>query len=545
MIYSAGPGPKANQHSAAETWMAMNSSDDCDLFIVGGGINGCGIARDAAGRGMKVKLAEMGDLGSATSSASTKLFHGGLRYLEHFEFRLVRESLIEREVLLSAMPHISWPLRFILPYDPGDRRSRLAAILPAKGRRRPAWMLRTGLFLYDHLGGRRILPGSNSLDLTDSQEGTPLNSRFEFGFEYSDCWVNDSRLVALNARDACERGAVIMVRTKVESGQRSNGRWLVKTRNTRTGEINVHASRAVVNAGGPWVAEVHRDALGLRTSSNVRLVRGSHIVTPRLYDHDKCYILLGDDGRVVFTIPYENGFTLIGTTDAEHENPDDPPECTIEERNYLIDIVNRSFLRRTEPDDVVWSYSGVRPLHDDGVGNASAVTRDYSLEVDERDGAPALSVFGGKITTYRRLAENAVDRLSAHFPGLQGKWTAGVPLPGGDFSVDGFANLVSEICKEHPYLLPGQATRLARAYGTDSRAILEGSRCPEDLGVRFGDQLTAKEVTWMIEQEFACTAEDILWRRSKLGLTMPKSDQEALDRFLSERLQETRTVDSH
>ena len=545
VIYSAGLGRKANQHGTADIWMTMDSSDDCDLFIVGGGINGCGIARDAAGRGMKVKLAEMGDLGSATSSASTKLFHGGLRYLEHFEFRLVRESLIEREVLLSAMPHISWPLRFVLPYDPGDKRSRLAAIVPAKGHRRPAWMLKMGLFLYDHLGGRKILPGSNSLDLTASQEGSPLNSRFEFGFEYSDCWVNDSRLVALNARDAWERGAVIMVRTKVESGQRNDGRWLIKTRNTSTGEINVHASRAVVNAGGPWVAEVHRDALGLQTASKVRLVRGSHIVTPRLYDHDKCYILLGDDGRVVFTIPYENDFTLIGTTDAEHGNPDVPPECTIEERNYLIDIVNRSFLRPIAPDDVVWSYSGVRPLHDDGAGSASAVTRDYSLEVDERDGAPALSVFGGKITTYRRLAENAVDRLSAHFPGLQGKWTAGVPLPGGDFPVDGFANLVSELCKEHPFLLPSQATRLARAYGTDSRAMLDGSRCHEDLGKRFGDQLTVKEVAWMIEREFARTAEDILWRRSKLGLTMSKVDQEALDRFISEGMHEFNTMGTH
>ncbi len=519
----------------------MTSDSECDLFIIGGGINGCGIARDAAGRGLAVKLAEMADLGSATSSASTKLFHGGLRYLEHFEFRLVREALIEREMLLRAMPHISWPMRFVLPHAPEPRAFR-NGLLPWRRGKRPAWMIRAGLFLYDNLGGRELLPGTRRLDLRRAPEGIPLQERFQLGFEYSDCWVDDARLVVLNARDAAERGAEIMVRTKVRSARRRQGRWEVETEDLFTGRTGTHLARAAVNAAGPWAAEILSGRMGLASRSRVRLVRGSHIVIRRLYEHDRSYILQSDDRRVIFVIPYENEFTLIGTTDTEHDSPDCKPCCTREEREYLLGVINSHFRRKIDDSDVVWSFSGIRPLHDDGSNSASSVTRDYTLELDVAGGAPALSVFGGKITTYRRLAENALNRLSPHFEGLTGGWTAGVPLPGGDFAHDGMPKLEAGLLKTYPFLNDDWARRLARSYGTDAAYVLGQAETANDLGAEFTGNLTASEVSWMVDREFARTAEDILWRRSKLGLHATPEEDTALEHYLKAYLNRPDTV---
>jgi len=364
-----------------------------DLFIIGGGINGCGIARDAAGRGLSVRLAEMNDLASATSSASTKLFHGGLRYLEYFEFRLVREALIEREVLLRAMPHISWPMRFVLPYHPSMRfesdtptSKLLTTVMPWMKGRRPAWLIRLGLFMYDHLGGRKILPATSTVSLKGTPEGVPLEDRFETAYEYSDCWVQDSRLVVLNARDAEARGAKIMTRTKVLSAARDGDLWRVEVEDTRTGETATHFARMLVNAGGPWVGDIIHEKVHLNVKEGVRLVRGSHIVTRRLYDHDKCYFFQGTDGRIIFAIPYEEDFTLIGTTDAEHLDPDKRPDCSPEEQQYLIDFANRYFKQEITAEDVVWTYSGVRPLYDDGASSATAATRDYTSRSRARAG---------------------------------------------------------------------------------------------------------------------------------------------------------------
>jgi len=521
----------------------MTGTDDVsDLFIIGGGINGCGIARDAAGRGLSVTLAEMNDLASATSSASTKLFHGGLRYLEYFEIRLVREALIEREVLLRAMPHISWPMRFVLPYhrdmrfDSDTPTSRLLnTVLPWMKGRRPAWLIRLGLFLYDHLGGRKILPGTRTLDLTDAPEGTPLQDRFARAFEYSDCWVGDSRLVVLNARDAEARGAQILTRTRVVSAERADGLWRITLEDAETGARQVRRARMLVNAAGPWVGDIIQSTIRLNSSEGVRLVRGSHIVTRRLYDHDKCYFFQGTDGRIIFTIPYERDFTLIGTTDAEHADTSVAPEITPEERRYLIDFANQYFDRPISEDDVVWTYSGVRPLYDDGASSASAATRDYTLSVDASGGAPVLNIFGGKITTYRRLAESALERIGAHLSVTKGPWTAGVAMPGGDFPVDGVDDLVDDLLTRHPFLTRDWALRLVRAYGTEARAVLGSARCPEDLGRDFGATLTEAEVAWQMDHEFARRAEDVVWRRTKLGLRMTADQIAALDRFMADR----------
>ena len=517
---------------------------DCDLFIIGGGVNGCGIARDAAGRGLSVILAEKGDLGSATSSSSTKLFHGGLRYLEYFEFRLVRESLIERERLLRAMPHISWPMRFVIPHDPVAVTSQGTGPFPWQQGRRPAWMIRTGLFLYDNLGGRQLLPGTRTLDLSSSQEGKPLSDRFIRGFEYSDCWVEDSRLVVLNARDAAARSAEVMVRTIVRKAQRQGGLWEIEIEDAETGSCSIRHARALVNAGGPWVVEILESRLGLTTPSRVRLVRGSHIVIRRLYDHPKCYLLQGTDGRVVFTIPYESDFTLVGTTDTDHADPDITPECSPEESRYLLDIVNQNFRKEVGSDDIVWTYSGVRPLHDDGAGRASAVTRDYSLELDVEGGAPVLNVFGGKITTYRKLAEQALDRLAPFFPSLPGRWTADAPLPGGGFPVNGAEKLVADLIEDYAFLSDALARRLVRAYGTEARLVLGNAGRAEELGPDFGAGLTGSEVDWLVDQEFARSSEDILWRRSKLGLRLEQIDVAALESHIESRRSQAGRVGS-
>lgn len=510
-----------------------------DIFVIGGGINGCGIARDATGRGLSVALAEMNDLASATSSASTKLFHGGLRYLEYFEIRLVREALTERETLLKAMPHISWPMRFVLPYHSDMRfegdtpTSRiLGIVMPWLRGRRPAWLIRLGLFLYDHLGGRKILPATATLDLRNSPEGLPLQDKFIKAYEYSDCWIEDSRLVALNARDAVARGAKIMTRTKVTGAKRVDDMWEITLENTDTGVVTTTHARMLINAAGPWVGDVIHEKIHIDSTEDVRLVRGSHIVTRRLFDHDKCYFFQGTDGRIIFAIPYETDFTLIGTTDADHAGPSQRPVCTPEERDYLIKFANGYFKAAITADDVVWTYSGVRPLYDSGASSATAATRDYTLKVNATGGAPVLNVFGGKITTYRRLAESAMHKVKPYFPDLADDWTAGVTLPGGDFTVDAFDSLVDQLAQDYPFLSPAHARRLMRAYGTEARDMLGKAESHTDLGRDFGATLFAAEVTWLMQKEFAQRAEDVVWRRSKLGLRMTAQQITALDDWM-------------
>jgi len=513
-----------------------------DIFVIGGGINGCGIARDAAGRGLSVTLAEMGDLAQATSSASTKLFHGGLRYLEYFEVRLVREALVERETLLRAMPHISWPMRFVLPYHTDMRfetetpASKLVSLfMPWMKGRRPAWMIRLGLFMYDTLGGREILPGTRTVDLRADPAGKPLKDKFEKAFEYSDCWIEDSRLVALNARDAALRGARVLVRTRVVSADRAADHWVVTVEDVETGARSDHRAKVLVNAGGPWVQDVIRTKIRLNSTEGVRLVRGSHIVTKRLFDHDKCYFFQGSDGRIIFAIPYETDFTLIGTTDKDHEGDPKEARCTDEEAEYLCRFASEYFTTPVTRDDVVWTYSGVRPLYDDGAKSATAATRDYVLSFDTA-GAPVLNVFGGKITTYRRLAESALAKIAGHLAPKSGAWTAGVALPGGDFAVDAFETLVAGLQAGHPFLSDRWARRLVRAYGSDAERLLQGAGATEELGRDFGATLTEVEVRWLIEHEFARRAEDVVWRRSKLGLRLTPDQVAALDDWMRAEL---------
>jgi glycerol-3-phosphate dehydrogenase len=511
-------------------------SADFDVFIIGGGINGCGIARDAAGRGLKVGLAEMNDLGSATSSASTKLFHGGLRYLEFFEFGLVRKALVEREVLLRNMPHISWPMRFVLPYHKDMRFENdtptsklLSTVMPWMKGRRPAWLIRLGLFLYDNLGGRKILPGTKTVDLTTADTGKPLKGKFQRAYEYSDCWVEDARLVVLNARDAEARSATIMTRTKVISAARVDGQWEIVTEHD--GVQQTYTTRSLVNAGGPWVENIVRDVARLNTSEGVRLVRGSHIVTKKLFDHDKSYFFQGEDGRIIFAIPYEMDFTLIGTTDAEHENLSEKPYATEAEQDYLCAFASQYFEKPVTRDDIVWTYSGVRPLYDDGAKSATAATRDYVLSLDE-NGAPLLNIFGGKITTYRKLAENALKKLTPLIGGGD-PWTADAALPGGDFKVNDRDKLVADLMSDYPFLTDRWALRLIKAYGTEARAILGEASAAKDLGQDFGATLTEAEVKWLMAREYARTAEDIVWRRSKLGLRLTPDQVAGLDAFMA------------
>ncbi len=508
-----------------------------DLFIIGGGINGCGIARDAAGRGLSVGLAEMNDLASGTSGASTKLFHGGLRYLEYFELGLVREALAEREVLLRAMPHISWPMRFVLPYhedmrfEVGTPASRLlAAVMPWMKGRRPAWLIRTGLFLYDHLGGRRILPGTATLDLDVDPAGEPLDLKFRKAFEYSDCWVQDARLVVLNARDAAARGAQVMTRTRVLSAERTDGSWQVTLE--AAGKTFEVGARMLVNAGGPWVDDIMGKIVGVDTRERVRLVRGSHIVTRRLFDHDKCYFFQGTDGRIIFAIPYEEDFTLIGTTDEDHADPSEPPACTAKEMRYLLDFASRYLKRPVTENDVVWTYAGVRPLYDDGATSATAAKRGYILKLDEGGGAPLLSVHGGKITTYRKLAEAALAMIAPLLEIPERGWTAGVPLPGGDLPVDGIEDLVAELLANHSFLTRDWARRLARTYGTETRQMLSGVRTLDDMGQDFGESITALELDWAIANEWVMNAEDFLWRRTKQGLRIEKDGSKRIEAYI-------------
>jgi glycerol-3-phosphate dehydrogenase len=498
------------------------SGSPFDIAIIGGGINGAGIARDAIGRGWSVHLCDKGDLGGATSSASTKLVHGGLRYLEYYEFRLVREALAEREVLWSVAPHIIWPLRFVLPHQRGLR---------------PAWMLRLGLFIYDHLGGRKRLPPTSAIDLRGNPLGAPLQPRFRRGFEYSDCWVEDARLVALTARDAAIRGAVVAPRTRCLAAVREQKLWRLTLRDEVTGADREIRARALVNAAGPWVAQVIGDVLAERLPARVRLVQGSHIVVPRLYDHDRCYLLQGADRRVFFAIPYETDFTLIGTTDLDFTGELDAVGISADEIDYLCRGASRYFRTPVMRSQVVWSFSGVRPLYGETASRAQDATRDYVLKLDApTDGigmlAPAaLHVYGGKITTYRKLAETALAQLAPHLPTAHGNpagWTAKRPLPGGDFPVDGFEALVGNVARRFPFVPAATVRRLARAYGTRANVLLEGVRGPADLGRDFGAGLSERELQYLAQYEFARTGEDVLWRRSKLGLRLTPAQAEAV-----------------
>lgn len=487
-----------------------------DIFIIGGGINGCGIARDAQGRGYSVYLAEMNDLASGTSRASTKLIHGGLRYLEHYEFRLVRESLMEREVLWGMAPHIIWPLRFVLPHHKGLR---------------PAWLLRLGLFIYDHLGGRKLLPATKTLDMTSDASGKPLKPLFTKGFEYSDCWVDDARMVVLNAIDAEARGAVIKTRTKVVSARREDGMWLVTTESG--GERETTRARMLVNAAGPWIDQVIGNAIGNNNARNVRLVQGSHIIVPRIFDHDRCYIFQNDDNRIIFAIPYERHYTLIGTTDQDY--PGDPASVAISqaEIDYLCSAASEYFSKPVMPSDVVWTYSGVRPLYDDGASKAQEATRDYVLKVEGNAGEGAvLNIFGGKITTYRRLSEHVVEKIESVIGKKGPGWTSGATLPGGDFPATGYNEEVRKLQSDFPFLKTAQAARLIRLYGTRAWLVLKDAKFAADLGPSFGPDLTKSEIDYLVKHEWARTADDILWRRTKAGLGMDKAAQAALGAYL-------------
>jgi glycerol-3-phosphate dehydrogenase len=490
--------------------------DVFDLLVIGGGVNGCGIARDAAGRGLKVALVEMNDLASGTSSWSTKLIHGGLRYLEYYEFRLVHEALAEREVLWAIAPHVIHPMRFVLPYQKGAR---------------PAWMLRAGLFLYDHLGGRKLLPATRALDLRADAAGGPLKPGYAKAFEYSDCSVDDSRLVVLNAMDARARGATILTRVRLTSARREGALWRAETQNVLTGARETMWAKRLVNAAGPWVAEVLHQRLNEKAKANVRLVQGSHVIVKKLYDHDKCYFFQNADGRIFFAIPYRRDFTLIGTTDRDYDGDPAKVAATQEEIDYLLAAANVYFTRQLTREDVAWSYSGVRPLYDDGAGEAKAATRDYVFEIDA-EGAPVLSVFGGKITTYRRLAMEALEKLKIGGGSAGADWTGRTPLPGGEFPVEGIDALRAKLAADYAFLDGDQADRLVRSYGARAWSMLGGASRAEDLGEDFGAGLTEREVDYLIDQEWAMNAEDVVWRRSKLGLWLSLSQKERIDAYM-------------
>jgi glycerol-3-phosphate dehydrogenase len=492
------------------------SADWVDLLVIGGGINGAGIARDAAGRGLKVALIEQSDLAAATSSASTKLVHGGLRYLESFEFRLVRESLQERERLLAIAPHAVRPMQFVLPHVEGLR---------------PRWQIRLGLFFYDHMGVRRRLAGSRGVRLAGQGFGKPLREQITHGFVYFDCAVDDSRLVVLNAIDAASRGASIQTRTRFLSAERVSGRWRAICRDVTTNRQFHISARAIVNAAGPWVDRVLRCLPEARNEAQIRLVKGSHIVVPRIYDGEHAFLLQNADGRVVFTIPYEGRFTLIGTTDVPCESGPDEAAITAGEIEYLCATVNGYFRRELTSRDVKWSYAGVRPLVDDEAADVSKVTRDYRLESSAEQPA-LLSVFGGKLTTYRKLAEAALEKLQPHIGGARHSWTGTVPLPGGDLPGGDFAAFLEEVTRRWSFLPEQLALRLARAYGTRIEKVLDTARSMRDLGEHFGAGLTAAEVHYLATSEWAVTAEDILWRRTKTGLHMTDAERNYVEHYL-------------
>jgi glycerol-3-phosphate dehydrogenase len=496
----------------------MSTGDAFDLLVVGGGINGVGIARDAAGRGLRVLLVEQAGLAHYTSSASSKLVHGGLRYLEYFKFRLVREALVERERLLSIAPHLVSRLRFVLPYEHWLR---------------PAWTVRLGLLLYDFLGSGGSLERSASVRLATSEFGRPLRRDLKRGFAFSDCTVDDSRLVVLNARDAADRGAVVQVGHRLLRAARERGLWQAEIECVASRQKYAVSARAIVNAAGPWISKVLAERLGGGSRQPVRLIKGSHIVVRRLYEGEHAYVLQHPDRRIVFVIPYQDDFTLIGTTDVPWQGEPGPVTITPAETDYLCQTVNSYFERQIGPGDVVWSYSGIRPLWDDAATEASAVTRDYVLDIDAAQGqAPVLSVFGGKITNYRRVAELGLEKLETFLEPLGARWTLTAPLPGGDIPGGNVAAFIAEVRRRWPFLDPLQARRLAGAYGTRISRLLDGVSSREAMGEDFGGGMTRMEVDFLIREEWARSAEDIYWRHSKTGLHASPADQQRLVAYL-------------
>ncbi len=506
----------------------MNGRDEAplDLFVVGGGINGAGIACDAVGRALKVGLCEADDFAAHTSSASTKLIHGGLRYLEHYEFRLVREALQEREVLLAKAPHLSFPLRFVLPHEPHLR---------------PRWMLRIGLFLYDHLDWHMTLPKSIAVDLHSSKFGAGLKPSFKNGFVYSDAWVDDARLVIANVKSARSMGATIYARHRCVSARRTgDGKlWDIELAAPNGSTVKLQA-RGLVNATGPWVKRFLDEQTHIKTTKRVRLIKGSHIVVPRLYEGNHAFILQNADQRIIFIIPYEREFSVIGTTDIPMHDESEKPVCTQEEIDYLCEIAGHYMVKPVRPADVVWTYSGVRPLFDDGDDNPSAVTRDYHLELDGAVGtAPLLSVFGGKITTYRRLAEHALRDLRPHYPRMGDEWTAGRALVDGDLAdaptfEEAFDRFVASAAVVKPGLPKELLRVLARRHGSGLDDVLEGVKTVADLGRHFGGQLYETEVRYLMRDEWAFEANDVLWRRTKEGLHMTAAERETFGRWMAE-----------
>jgi glycerol-3-phosphate dehydrogenase len=497
----------------------VNVGQDFDLLVVGGGVNGAGIARDAAGRGLRVLLLEQAGLAHHTSSASSKLIHGGLRYLEHFELRLVREALRERERLLRIAPHLVSRARFVLPHH---------------AQQRPAWMLRAGLLAYDLLAPGSSLGRSRALKLSSDPAGVPLHADMTRGFSYGDCTVDDSRLVILNAKDAAERGAQIRIGHRLLSAERRATHWQVQIEQLATGGRYEVGARILVNAAGPWVAEVLHERIGVRSGPGVRLVKGSHIVVRRLYTGSQAYVLQNPDRRIVFVIPYQGEYTLIGTTDVEWAEPAARAEITPEETQYLCESVNRYFRQPMTAQQVIWSYAGLRPLIDSPDAAASELTRDYSLELDAPAGlAPVLSVFGGKITTYRPLAERVLTRLAPYLPGLAGRWTGAAPLPGGDFGLDGLRAFSERAWQRWPFLWPQELRRLVRAYGTRLERVLEGVRSRAALGQSFGGGLMQREVDYLLREEWAMSSEDLYWRHTKTGLGASAADRKRLERYLA------------
>ncbi len=493
-----------------------------DILVVGGGINGVGIARDAAGRGLKVLLCEQDDLASHTSSASSKMVHGGLRYLEYYEFGLVRKSLTEREVVLRMAPHIVWPLQLALVHDAGQR---------------PAWMIRLGLFLYDHLGGRKLLAASSGINLKSHPAGQPINDQFTKGFVYSDCWVQDARLVVLNAMDARERGAEILTRTKCLKASRNASEWQV-TLQAEDGSQQEVCARCIVNAAGPWVTSFIDDGLQLPRKHGIRLVQGSHVIVPRLYEYEFAYLFQNTDKRVIFVIPYEQKFTLIGTTDVDYEGDPAAVEITEQEIDYLCTIVNRYFKQRLTAADVVSSFAGVRALVDDGSDDAFAITRDYRLELNTTDvKAPLLSVFGGKLTTYRNLAEHVMEKLRDVLEFKDESWTGSSPLPGGDFENADFEQFLQAFRTRHSWLPEKLAWRYARNYGTCADGIVGEAITLDDLGTNLCADLYEAEARYLVKHEWAKTADDILWRRTKLGLLVTGDDVRRLNEWLAKELE--------
>ncbi len=488
-----------------------------DLFVVGGGINGTGIAADAAGRGLSVGLCEMGDLAHATSSSSSKLIHGGLRYLEHYEFRLVKEALNEREVLLKVAPHLVTPMRFQMPHRPHLR---------------PAWLIRIGMFLYDTLGKRETLPGSKGVKYGSD---SPLKDDIKQGFEYSDCWVDDARLVVTNALSAQQNGASIFARTRCSSAKRVDGKWQILLTDDTTNETTEITANGLVNAAGPWVSSFIETQVERKAPYGIRMIKGSHIVVPKLYQHSNAFIMQNTDKRIVFAIPYREDYTLLGTTDVEYQGDPNDVAISEDETNYILQVANDHFKQALSPADVVWSYSGVRPLLEDESSDPSAVTRDYTLHLDDDLGAPLLSIFGGKITTYRKLALSAMRKLAPYYTNMGDEWTHSKSLPGGDLgmSLDAFS---MKLQQDYPFIGAHLAHRFANSYGNRTKRVLANVSSQEDLGQHFGHELYQAEVDYLINEEWARTAEDILWRRTKLGLELSENEVIALEEYLQSRL---------